>query len=331
MRFAFTFLSVLVLHSGLEAQTSLSGPVQAFTYDAPTRSIRPVNGFPGAASFGPALMDNIDFASIAPEQTYGILLKGGAYAVVSGLASKTNLTPLSGISANPEAVAWSQNGSVAVLYSRSQSWIQSISGFPANPAAAPQVDASSLGNLASVAIDSTGSNIVVGVQGNNAGLYQVKGTQFSLLASTPNPISLSFSSDGKTVYALDGTTGDVVAAGISAPAVQTIALAGITNPVAIQALTDSQNRQVLYIAGGTDRLLRVLDIATQQTLSETALPFEPTTIGQLASTSFVLAPRTLSTAPLWLFANNPQPGAYFVPAVQLHPAEHASQIAGRSR
>lgn len=331
MRSALAFLPVLFLHPGLHAQTSLGGPIQAFTYDAPTRSIRAVNGFPGAASFGPALIDNLDFASVAPLQNYGIVLKGGAYVLMSGLGSSTSSLQISGIAANPEAVVWSQNGSVAVLYSRSQSWFQIVSGLPASPMAAAQVDVSSLGPLASIAVDATGANVVVGVTGNSGGIYQAKGAQFMLLAALRNPVSLSFSSVGETVYALDGASNDVIAAVIGNQAVQTFALTGMTNPVAIQAVVDSQNRQVLYIAGGTDRLLRVLDIATQQTLSETALPVVPTTIGQLASASFVVAPRAQSTDPLWLFANTPQPGAYFVPAIQLHPVEHASQIAGRSR
>lgn len=331
MRSALTLLTVIALHGGLQAQTSLTGPVQAFTYDAPTRSIRAVNGFPGAATFGSALLDNIDFASIAPAQNYGIALKGGAYVLVSGLGSKTSLMPLSGIAANPEAVVWSHDGSVAVLYSRSQGWFQTVSGFPASPVAAPPADVSSLGSLASTAVDATGNNIVIGVTGNDSGIYQAKGAQFTLLAPVANPISLSFSSDAGTVYALDAASGDVIAAGIGGQGLQTFVLTGIANPVAIQALEDPQNRQVLYIAGGTDRLLRVLDIATQQTISDVALPFQPTAVGQLTGSSFILAPRSQSTDPLWLFAGNPQPGAYFVPAVQLHPTEQSKQIAGRTR
>lgn len=331
MRSALIFLSALILQNGLLAQTSLTGPVEAFTYDAPTRSIRAVIGFPGAASFGPALIDNVDFASIAPLQTYGIVVEGDAYLSVSGLNSKISSTRLSGVAANPEAVVWSQNESVAILYSRSHGWFQTISGFPSAPAVGPQIDVSSIGDLASIGVDAGGNNIIAGVTGNNSGLYQASGNQFTSLISMSNPISLSFSSDGKTVYALDAATDEIAAVSLGGQGFQTFPLTGMNNPVAIQALEDSQGRQVLYIAGGTDRLLRVFDITTQQTLSETALPFQPTTIGQLGSTSFVLAPRTESINPLWLFANNPQPGAYFVPAVQLHPAGHRTEIAGRSR
>jgi len=77
MRFAFLSLGLLISSCLSAQQTSLSGPVEAITFDAPTRSLRAVIGFPGAASFGPALLDNLDLASVAPRQNYGIVFESG--------------------------------------------------------------------------------------------------------------------------------------------------------------------------------------------------------------------------------------------------------------
>src|SRR5580698_5785930 len=108
MRPAFLFVSTLISASLLPAQTSLSGPVEAITFDAPTRSLRAVNGFPGAASFGPALLDSLDFASVAPHQTYGIVFEGGKCLFVSGLGSKTIATAvIAGVNNRPDGVVWS--------------------------------------------------------------------------------------------------------------------------------------------------------------------------------------------------------------------------------
>ncbi len=65
--------------------------MEALTFDAPTRSLRAVIGFPGAASFGPVLLDSLDFASVAPLQNYGIVFEGGKCLFVSGLGSKDYL------------------------------------------------------------------------------------------------------------------------------------------------------------------------------------------------------------------------------------------------
>ncbi len=66
------------------------------------------------------------------------------------------------------------------------------------------MDVSSLGGaFTAVAVDAPGKQIVVAVSGDNGAVYQAAGGQFTPLASMANPVSLSFSSDGQTLYALD--------------------------------------------------------------------------------------------------------------------------------
>jgi hypothetical protein len=333
MRPAFLFVFAFTSAGLLPAQTSLSGPVEAITFDAPTRSLRAVNGFPGAASFGPALLDSLDFASVAPHQNYGIVFENGKCLFVSGLGSKTIATgDIAGVTERPDGVVWSGNGSVAILYSRASNWFQTISGFPSAPVAGSLVEVSSLGAFSAVAADTPGQQIVVAVSGDNGAVYQASGGQFTHLASMTKPVSLSFSSDGKTLFALDAATAEVTAVTLASHGLQILPLSGITNPIAIQSVVDSTNRQLLYVAGASDRMVRVLDVASQQTVADVPLTFKPTGLDPFGSGSFVLAFRSQSANPLWLFAATPRPGAYFVPAVQLvRPVHHAAVIAGRTR
>jgi hypothetical protein len=329
--FALTLISAL----GLPAQpTSLTGPVEAITFDAPTRSLRAVNGFPGAASFGPMLLDSLDVASVAPRQNYGIVFESGKCLFVSNLGSKTISTSvIAGVTAYPDGIVWSGNGSLAILYSRSASWFQTVAGFPNAPMAGALMDVSSLGGaFISVAADAAAQQIVVAVSGDKGGVYQASGGQFTLLASMAKPVSLSFSSDGQTLYALNAATAAVTAVAVGSRGLQTLALPGIANPIAIQSQTDSQNRQLLYIVGGSDRMVRILDVATQQVLMDLPLSFQPTGLDPFGSSSFVLASRSKSASPLWLFAVAPLPGAYFVPAVELRQPVHRSPaVTGRAR
>jgi hypothetical protein len=338
MRPVSLFVFALISALGLPAQpTSLSGPVEAITFDAPTRSLRAVNGFPGAASFGPILLDSLDVASVAPRQNYGIVFESGKCFLVSSLGSKTISTiAIAGVTAYPDGIAWSGDGSLAILYSRSASWFQTVAGFPKAPVAGALVDVSSLGALTAIAADAAGQQIVVAVSGDKSGVYQASGGQFTLLSSMAKPVSLSFSSDGQTLYALNAptaaATASVTAVALPSRGLQTLALPGITNPIAIQSFEDSQNRQLLYIAGGTDRMVRILDVSSQQILMDVALSFQPTGLDPFGSSSFVLASRSTSANPLWLFAVAPQPGAYFVPAVQLlQPVHRSTAITGRAR
>jgi hypothetical protein len=334
MRSAFLFIFALTFSSWLPAQqTSLSGPVEAVTFDAPTRSLRAVNGFPGAASFGPALLDSLDLASIAPRQNYGIVFQSGKCLFVSGLGSKISAIAIAGVSARPDGIVWSGDGSLAILYSHAGRWFQTIAGFPKGPAAGALVDVSSLGGaFTAVAADTPGLQIAVAVSGENGAVYQAANGQFTHLASMQKPISLSFSSDARTLYALDAATAEVTAVTLSSRGLQTLALPGIGNPIAIQSVANSQNRQLLYVAGGTDRMVRILDVASQQIVMDVALIFRPTGLDPFGGSSFVLASRSKSANPLWLFSVTPLPAAYFVPAVQLRQPEHRSPaIAGRTR
>lgn len=323
MRAAFLFLAVIGLFANrLPAQqTSLTGPVEAFTFDAPTRSIRAVFGFPGTASFGPALLDNLDLASMAPGQSYGVVFENGKCRLVSGLGSKKiSAAAIAGVTAHPDAIVWSANASLAILYSRTGEWFQTIAGFPNAPVAGALIALSSLGgSVTTVAADSAGQQIAVGVRGDKGGVYEATANGVSPLAAMANPISLSFSSDGQTLYALDAATLQVTATTLGNHGLETLKIEGIANPIAIRSLQDSQNRSVLYVAGGTDRILRILDVTSQQ-FTDVALNFQPTGIDAFGSNSFVLAARSQTVKPLWLFSSTPEPGAYFVPAVQLRQA-----------
>lgn len=326
MRAAFVFIFGLISIRCLPAQpTTLSGPVEAFTFDAPTRSLRAVIGFPGAASFGPALLDNLEVASVAPRQNYAVVFESEKCLLVSGLGSKLSTAVIEGVTAHPDVIVWSGDGSLAILYSPAGKWLQTIAGFPRAPVAGAVVDVSSLGgSFSAVAADSTGKQIAVAVSGENGAVYQTSvetiGGQFTHLASMAKPVSLSFSSDGQTLYALDAAALQVRAVSLASHGYQTLALPGMTNPVAIQSLQDSQNRPLLYVAGGGDRMLRILDVSSQQVVSDVPLRLEATSLVPFGTGSFVLASRSQSANPLWLFASTPEPGAYFVPAVQLRQA-----------
>jgi hypothetical protein len=334
MRLAIVSIFGLIFTACLPGQqASVNGPVEAFTFDAPTRSLRTVIGIPGGATFGPALLDNLDVASVAPLQNYGVLFQNGKCLFVSGLGSKTiSSVAIAGVTAYPDRIAWSGNGSLAVLYSLAGSWFQTIAGFPGAPVAGAVVSVSSLGgSFAALAVDAPGKQIVVGISGDNGGVYQSAGGQFTSLVSMANPVSLSFSGDGQTLYALDAAAVEVQAVLMSSHGFQTLSLPGMKNPVAIQSLEDSDSRQVLYVAGGSDRILRILDVASQQIIQDVALNFQPTSIAPFGTGSFVLASRSKAANPLWLFASTPQ-RAYFVPAVQLlAPDRQAAVFAGRAR
>ena len=127
-------------------QTGISGPVEGFTFDSPTRSIRAVTGSLGSASLSAPIVSLLDYASVAPGQNYGIAIRDGRLFLVSGLGSEQpSVVALPGAALTPDAAAWSGDGATALLYSRKTGWIQMFTGFPESVSGASPVSIAVLG------------------------------------------------------------------------------------------------------------------------------------------------------------------------------------------
>lgn len=310
------FLMVAVLSSGISQaqQSSLSGPVPGFVFDRPSRSIRGLTGYLGSSSFGPALVGDVDFASVAPGQNYGIAVRDGKWLLISGLGSSAESAGLiDGPLPAPEGVVWSGDASVAILYSKSGNWIQSLSGFPGSVSAGTRLSLSS--PLSALAVDTSGKRIAIGLSGEAGGVFQVGSDQSLLpLSRIPAPIALTFSADGSTLYALDQQTNQIFETSLSNGALQTWPT-NVDDAVAIRAAIDDGGENVLYIAGRSSRILASVDRSTHQIIASAPLSFTPEMIEPLGSRGFVLLARARTSDIFWTLINTARPTIYFVPAV----------------
>jgi hypothetical protein len=318
MRRLFILLLVASLFIGFlpADQTSLSGPIEGFTFDDPTGSFRAVIGFPGSASLGPAILSGFGHGSVAPQKDYGLAFSDGQSLLVTELsANGPSTSALLAAVDQPEDVAWSGDGSLAVLFSRSGNWIQTIGGLPNSPAAGASIDVSYLGgSLSTVAVDTTGKRVAVGIAGDSGGVFLITsgGDPISVWTGS-KPIALAFSGDGSALYVLDSVTLQFTAVQLADLTAQAFSLDGLGDPVAIKPARDSANRSVLYVAGRKDFLLRTYDLSSFQILTDTPLDFSPSEIRDFGRNSFLLAPRSTDSSPLWLFTSAPQQAVYFVP------------------
>lgn len=316
---------------------SLTGPIEGYTFDLPSQSFRAVIGLPGSASFGPALTTGFIAGSVAPHKNYGIGFQAGkrrAVAavgrdpigetavntgmLVTGLDSSPVSTRVSGLTREPDAIVWSGDGSVAVLYSRSGAWLQVLSGLPAAPQAGAVVDVSRLGgSLSSVATDQQGQSIALAIQGANGGVFlSSDGQNFASALSMANPAALTFSGDSASLYILDGGALQLDVFAVNEHTFQSFALNGLQHPSAIASSLDGQGRPIVYVAAASDQIFQSYDPATQQVMVNLPLHFRPTGIVAFGSNSFVIHSSSQSGDPLWLYAGQPQTAVYFVPAAQ---------------
>jgi hypothetical protein len=328
MRSAFAVLAITLSIGILPAQTPLSGPVEGFTFDLPTRSLRGIIGMLGSASLGPAVWSNLDYASVAPHKNYAIAFQDGRALVISGLDSdRISAATLPESVSGPEGIAWSGDGSLAVLFSRTANWVQTISGLPAAPNVGSRLDVSSLGGaLFVVASDLHGEHVAIAQVGDKSGVFQIAGDQtFLPLLSVSKPISLAFSDNGGMLYVLDGASKQLSEVNMADLTTQAWAVPELEDPIAVRVARDTAQRQVIYLAGRSDRSLFAYDLSSHEVVAGVSLTFQPTGIEPLGNGSYLLRPRSNMDDPLWSFRNSAPPMVYFVPATPLVLGEDSSK------
>src|SRR5665213_2299626 len=264
-RTSVVFPVVLSIGLLLAQHSPLSGPVEGFVFDAPTRSFRAITGALGAASVGSVLLSGFDFGAVAPRQNYGIAYQGGQCLLVSGLDSaQPSSTTISDSCTLPEGVAWSGDGTVAVLYSRTGNWLQVVTGLPTQAVVNAPISVTPLGgSLSAVASDRAGARIFIGVSGNSTGVYQVQSDQSLVpVLSLAQPLALAVSDTRQVLYALEGAGNQIFEMSLTDLSFQSWALTGLLNPVAIFPARDAMRQPVLYVAGGSDQLLVAYDAAS---------------------------------------------------------------------
>ena len=109
-------------------------------------------------------------------------------------------------------MVWSDDGSVAVLYSQTGSWIQTFTGFPSfvEPGACDQHLSTGWFALGDCRRISTGKISPLGSLETTPEFTKSQTAKvLSPLLNIPNPVGLTFSADGGTLYALDGATNQV--------------------------------------------------------------------------------------------------------------------------
>ena len=320
MRSGLVFLAVSI--GVVSAQTPINGPLEGFTFDLPTLSLRPVIGSIGSATLGDPLFRGAIFGSVAPQQNHALIFDNGRCSVASGLGSaQTSTARIPGSFVLPEGVAWSSDGTTAVLYSKTGNWIQIVSGLPSAASVGASLSIGSLGTLSAVAADTHGAQIAVGVAGASAGIYRVAdGASFVQLLPLSNPVTLGFNEDASTLYGVDAGKNQLFALTMASLASQFWALS-LTDPIAIKATHDATNRAVIYVAGRSDRLLVAFDASTYQIVASAELSFQPEAIQTLGASTFLFGSRTTSDDILWSFRNTAQPTVYFVPAPPVKPRE----------
>lgn len=325
----------LVSTAALFAQGSqIRGPVQPYVFDAPTRSLRAINGMPGFSSLGPVSVDlpGSAFGSVSPSGKLAVACGAGETPCVlistnsSAIQAELPGGPFAAEQA-PDGAAWSSDSNRLVLYSRKSNRLRSYSGLNST---VPRLDIDlELPNLSSATFGPAGELLAATSKPDGAGVFRLSPeTGPALLLDLPNPGSIAVSSkNGLFVYNRD--TGRIEKYSMMTAGNGTIAAAArdemwgfdqpLNSTVSLLAVKESRGREVLLVANSPGEsegaVLLGLDTSTAELLQTFNLAFQPNRLEPSGADNFLLFARSADGEPFWcLSLAQAEPKVYFIPA-----------------
>ena len=287
------------------------GVLSGFVYTPASRSVRPLLGVRGATSIGPPLLDQVDWASVAPGGRAALAVKSGHPAVLLGLSTMTpSEAPADGLIDSADRVAWSRDGSFAAVYSTTSSLLQRIRFGASGPSADSPLDTSSLGRLSTLAIDTAGGSIAFGTDAGRLYLLE-NGLSPALISSTiAQPSAAAFDDSGLRLYVVDAATQRISEFDSGAGEVEFATLDGADAAI---GLAVSANGRYLLVTGEA-KTVRVYETSSRSLINTIPLDFRPSRMERLLTDPVFLLNGDHGGEYLLVLDARETPGVYFIPA-----------------
>lgn len=288
----------------LAAQTVLiEGPVSGFIFDQSTGALRPIVGLPGAAYLGDPVITELSWAGVAPGGRWALALRDGALIAVTGLRGpEPTWSPIESVQLTPDRAVWSEDGSVALIYSTATGAAQRIRGLTGMPVADEAVR---LPGARALAVDAEG-RIIAGMPegvlllGQDGASPLLPGLQAVAIAVTGANLLVA-GSNGE-VWWIRNYAGEASAE----------LLTSVEDPVGV-ALSPDQ-RQAL-IASRAERAVLIYELAARAPMARLVADPEPSTLDRLSERDlWLIRPSFGPSDPLLVLKTSPEAGIWFVPA-----------------
>ena len=302
-----------------------AGPVSGFVYDAPARSIRVIQGIPGSSYLGTRVLQNLDFASIAPNGSSALVWSGGVAAFVPRLDNGAVAHEI-GAAVVPDRIAWSADSRAAVLYRSAEPRLERWRNLDEAPVIDTPDALRDQGAVTFIAVDSSASRIVLGAPNGFVLWSEGQPAQALPFAGATGAV---FAADGKTLFlagpdriaALENLDSGVYlepgahlssrrhfpAAKISRPSSPN------DTPLDAAGLVVDRAGAHVYVADRSSRSVLVYDIAGAEVTDAISLDVAPSTmLPLLRPGTFLLNARTGADDPVWVMDTNGRNMAYFV-------------------
>ena len=321
--FSWPVSGMMLATCGLLAaqQGNLAGPVAGFVFDGAGRTVRPIQGVPGASLLGDGFGFGMEVSSvtIAPHQDSAFVIAADQslhfFLLKNGTPSEVSL---GGVAGTPERILFSPSGSAAALMGDDSSRI--LTGLPNTPTLAGTIRVPAFSGVATMSIHSfqipanialsdDGAYMLATIQGS-ARLLSVQGQNRGLLAAQTGAL-VAFAPGNHDAAVMDSLTGLTFirdAAGNGTAQLLAVPDDGLALPV---GLAFSQDKQTVYVASSTAKSVVAFSLASASR-TPIACGCTPTTLIPMGN---LFRLNELTGDPLWLLDGTAAtPRTVFVPA-----------------
>lgn len=284
----------------------IGGILSGVVFDAPSRSLRPVVGVPGAAYLGQPIARGFEAVSVAPDGRQAIALAQERLYWVGDVFEGAPLHELAQNAGRWELAAWRGDSSQVALWLGDRLMLASPDGLVSLPLDGLEAP------IRALAVTDDGA-VLAGVVG--AGLYLLEpGAAPALVASLADSAGIAVAGD--RAWVADRASRQVLEIRRYRETPEVIVFAGagrgVADPIAVAV---SRRGPALWIADAGGRKLARFDLATGAPLTEVTLDFEPSRLEALGGAGFLLNDRTgEGEAVEVLVEDEAAPSVYFVPA-----------------
>lgn len=309
----------------------VEAPIGGFVMDAEAGSIRPINGFAGAALFGAPL----DLGFLARRAVYSsradaalvVNAEDGRLWIAQGLRrGPLSVAPIPDALPDADLLSWNDAGTDAVVLSRTTQRVQFLSGLPSRArGGAVQSIASVPGDLRALAIDSRGHQAILAASAQSCGgLYRISDgadTELRWLVAATSPVAVGWARDDQDVVFADAASGevsllrDVTSDGEWSWSQLASAADGLGRLVGMQVQGSRAWVASLSPDGQTSTgTLSEIDVWAGRIVATVNLPLMPTGLERLDGSGLFAFNQTGPGKPLYLFSTN-ESTVWFVPPV----------------
>lgn len=300
-------------------------PVSGLIYDAPTKSLRQVLGFPGGARLGPTLLPGITWAAVSPAGKSALIILNSQMRFVTSqdIVGGSPGIALDGLAGEPKLACWAEDSSAVALYWTEGRALQRISLNTGKPVVEQAAEIKGLdGELTALTADRSG-RVMAAVTADGAAFLLARDGSATRLLPGVEASAIVLNAEGTVLWAADRTARRILRRPISGADsdIETVC----SDPerlVDVTVLGLSSDGKRVILADRSTRMLHQFDIASGSLDEGLALDAAATALYPLGDPTLkLLTPRGKPGEPLYLMDEKKNPSVFFVPASDVEAAQ----------